>query len=178
MPTDAPSAPTYAGTSDAPQIGVVGENLLLDLFVAYQHVGELLDVALSGTGVRPTEYAVISQLGSGALTPGGLRQRLGTTKSTLTGHLAALERRGQLHRRPHPEDGRSHLVELTAIGRRTLEHSAERFRDALAAFEFQFGHDPAPARAMLLDVDTALTRAAVELAATKARTAVTSEIEQ
>lgn len=144
-------------------VGAADGNILLDLFVVDQRVGELLDVALTGTGVRAAEYAVFSQLGSGALTPGELGALLGTTKSTLTGHLRALERRGHLRRRPHPEDGRSHLLELTAGGRVALDACRTRFTAALAVFESELRHAPMIARTMLLDVDEALARAVERL---------------
>ncbi|MEO7069779.1 MAG: MarR family transcriptional regulator [Nostocoides sp.] len=145
-------------------VGTADGNILLDLFVVEQRVGQLLDAALTGTGVRAAEYAVFSQLGAAALTPGELGARLGTTKSTLAGHLTALERRGLLCRRPHPADGRSHLLELTAGGRRTLEQCRARFRATLAVFESELQHPPAAARVMLLDVDEALARALERLA--------------
>lgn len=155
MPT---TDPRVAEPAAERQVGAAEGNLLLDLFVVHQRVGELLDAALTGTDLRAAEYAVVSQLGSGSLSPGELGTRLGTTKSTLTGHLAALERRGHLRRRARPEDGRSHLLELTESGRRTLRNCSARFRSALATFESELDHDPATARTILADVDRALAR--------------------
>ena len=146
-------------TDSVRQVGVPDGNLLLDLFVVQQRVGELLGAALDGTGVRPAEYAVYSQLGITGLSPGELTDRLGVTKSTLTGHLAALERRGHVRRRTRPEDGRSHRLELTAAGRRALERCRVRFRAALAAFEAALAVDADRARATLVAVDDALRRA-------------------
>lgn len=145
-------------------VGAADGNILLDLFVVQERVGELLDAALAGTGVRAAEFAVFSQLGAGSLTPGEIGARLGTTKSTLAGHLGALERRGHLRRRPHPQDGRSHLLELTLGGRRTLEECQARFRVTLGVFESELQHPGATARVILLDVDQALARAVERLA--------------
>ena len=86
------------------QVGASDGNVLLDLFVLQQRIGELMEVALAGTGVRPAEYAVYSQLGIAAMTPRELGARLGVTPSTLTGHLTALERRGHARRTPNPDD--------------------------------------------------------------------------
>ena len=86
------------------QVGVEDGNLVLDLFVLHQRIGALLEHALRGTGVRPAEYAVYSQLGIDAMTPRLLSDRLGVTASTLTGHLAAIERRGHLRRDTDPDD--------------------------------------------------------------------------
>jgi DNA-binding MarR family transcriptional regulator len=145
-------------------VGAPDGNLLLDLFVVSQRVGQLLDAALTGTGVRAAEFAVFSQLASQPLTPGQVGAQLGTTKSTLTGHLGSLERHGHIRRRRHPEDGRSHLLELTEYGRKTLDECRSRFRSALELFESELGHAPAVARAMLVDADEALARAVEGLA--------------
>lgn len=145
------------------QVGAADGNVVLDLFVLQQRIGELMEAALDGTGVRPAEYAVYSQLGIAAMTPRALGARLGVTPSTLTGHLAALERRGHARRTANPADGRSALVELTAEGRATLATCRRGFRRMLAALKEQL---PAPAdevRAVLLQVDAAAARAVAAL---------------
>ena len=50
-------------TTPQRQVGAPDGNLVLDLFVLQQRIGELMELALAGTGVRPAEYAVYSQLG-------------------------------------------------------------------------------------------------------------------
>jgi DNA-binding MarR family transcriptional regulator len=88
------------------QVGVPDGNLVLDLFVLGQRIGELMELALRGTETRPSEYAVYSQLAIGPMTPRELSARLGLTPSTLTGHLDALARRQHVSRSPNPQDGR------------------------------------------------------------------------
>ncbi|WP_395690641.1 MarR family winged helix-turn-helix transcriptional regulator [Nocardioides sp.] len=144
--------------SDVRQVGAPDGNVVLDLFVLHQRIGELMELALAGTGVRPAEYAVYSQLGIAAMTPRELGARLGVTPSTLTGHLAALERRGHASRTPNPDDGRSARLALTAEGRRTLAAGRRGFRRVLRRFE---GELPAPAaevRAVLVALDAAARR--------------------
>jgi DNA-binding MarR family transcriptional regulator len=53
----------------------------------------------------------------------------GLKKSTMTSLLDRLEERGLLARHPHPDDGRSFLVELTAEGRRLAEQVQEPVDD-------------------------------------------------
>ena len=137
------------------QVGAADGNVVLDLFVLQQRIGELMEVALAGTGVRPAEYAVYSQLGIAAMTPRDLGARLGVTPSTLTGHLAALERRGHARRTANPADGRSALVELTAAGRATLTTCRRGYRRVLAAFESALPVPPDEVRALLLGIDGA-----------------------
>ena len=137
---------------------------MLDLFVLQQRIGALLDAALRGTGVRPAEYAVYSQLGIDAMTPRELTARLGVTASTLTGHLAAIERRGHLLREVDPRDRRSHRLELTGEGRRVLEVCRRRFTAAVdALYAGLAGTEIDQARRLLVDVDRAATQAALEI---------------
>jgi DNA-binding MarR family transcriptional regulator len=135
------------------QVGTPEGNIVLDLFVLHQRIGELMDLALSGSGVRPAEYAVYSQLADGALTPGELCARLGVTPSTLTGHLRALSERGHISRTRDPADGRSYQVDLTASGRRTLEQSRAGFRRMLRELNDSLPADPAQVRTVLSTLD-------------------------
>ncbi|EWT01994.1 MarR family transcriptional regulator [Intrasporangium oryzae NRRL B-24470] len=147
----------------ARQVGAPDGNLVLDLFVLDQRMGALLDAALGPTGVRPAEYAVYSQLGAGPLTPTQLCDRLGVSRSTMTGHLAALQRRGDTERVPDPRDGRSYRVELTASGRERLEACRPHFRAALARLVHHLGGDTTAHREMVRAVDAAAARAIADL---------------
>jgi len=150
----------------ARQVGVPDGNLVLDLFVLQQRIGALLDAALRGTGVRPAEYAVYSQLGIDAMTPRELTARLGVTASTLTGHLAAIERRGHLVRTVDPSDRRSHRLELTAEGSRVLEVCRQRFAAAVDALYAGLDRtDIDRARRLLVDIDRAAAQAAHQIGA-------------
>lgn len=146
------------------QVGARDGNVVLDLFVLQQRIGELMELALAGTGVRPAEYAVYSQLGIAAMTPRELGARLGVTPSTLTGHLAALERRGHARRTPNPDDGRSARLELTAEGRTTLAAGRLGFRRMLRALEVELPLPNAEVRAVLQEVDAAAARTVAALA--------------
>src|SRR5690242_17596471 len=137
------------------QVGASDGNVVLDLFVLQQRVGELMELALDGTGVRPAEYAVYSQLGIAAMSPRQLSARLGVTASTLTGHLAALERRGHVRKVRHPDDGRSYEVELTRAGRSTLESCRTGFRAMLDRLESALTVPVPDVRATLVEIESA-----------------------
>ena len=143
---------------NARQVGAPDGNLVLDLFVLQQRIGALLDQALAGTGVRPAEYAVYSQLGIDAMTPGELTARLGVTASTLTGHLAAIEGRGHLHRETDALDRRSRRLVLTPNGRRILAECRSRFRAAVDALYDELGLDVDHTRELLREIDRAAAR--------------------
>jgi DNA-binding MarR family transcriptional regulator len=148
------------------QLAVAEGNLVLDLFVLQQRVGELMEVALSGTGVRPAEYAVYSQLGTASLTPREISLRLGLTASTLSGILGAIGRRGDVRRRDNPDDGRSYRVELTPAGRARLRTCRTAFRAALRELESALPRPAEELRAGLAAIDEATARAITALRAT------------
>ena len=137
------------------QVGAADGNLVLDLFVLQQRIGELMELALAGTEVRPAEYAVYSQLGIAPMTPRELGARLGLTPSTLTGYLAAMERRGHTHKLAQPHDGRSYRVELTGTGRTTLATCRRGFRNMLGRLEGALPMPPDRVRETLADVEAA-----------------------
>jgi DNA-binding MarR family transcriptional regulator len=146
------------------QVGTPDGNVVLDLFVLQQRIGELMELALAGTGVRPAEYAVYSQLAVAPMTPRDLCARLGVTPSTLTGHLAALARRGHATRVRDPADGRSYRVELTGEGRRMVELCRSGFRRMLRRLTAELTEPTDVIRAMLTGVDRAAARAVEALA--------------
>src|SRR6478735_5134916 len=147
------------------QVGAADGNVVLDLFVLQQRIGELMELALDGTGVRPAEYAVYSQLGIAAMTPRELGARLGFTPSTLTGHLAAIERRAHVRKVPHPDDRRSYRVELTRAGRSTLARCRDGFRTMLAVLDQSLSPEVAQIRAALVQLDEAAATTATALRA-------------
>jgi DNA-binding MarR family transcriptional regulator len=98
-----------------------GGNVALDLFVLDQHLGAVLDAALAPTGVTASAYAVYSQLAPGPTTPGQLSETLGLRPTTLSGHLATMQRSGHVTRVRNQRDGRSWLLELTESGRAKTE---------------------------------------------------------
>lgn len=136
------------------QVGTPQGNIVLDLFVLHQRVGELMEVALEGTEVRPAEYAVYSQLAGGAMTPRDLSARLGVTPSTLTGQLEVLFRRGHISRERDPGDGRSYRVRLTDPGRQTLRQSRVGFRRVLRRYIAALPVDERTVRDLLIVLDT------------------------
>lgn len=133
-----------------------GANIALDLFVVGQHLGEVLDAALVGTGVTPAQYAVYTQLAQRDQTPGQLSATLGLRPATLSGYLNAMERRHDVTKRRGETDGRTYTVALTSRGRARVETCRPRFRRAVRMLEKELGDNHALARRMLGAVDDAL----------------------
>lgn len=144
------------------QVGAPGGNIVLDLYVLNQRIGELLESVLAHRGVTPAEYAVYSQLGISALTPSELNRRLGLKASTLSGHLAALRRRGHTRQITDAADRRSYRVELTPAGHQCLQTCRPLFRDALDRLHGNLELDLADVRRMLAAIDSAAQQAVTE----------------
>jgi DNA-binding MarR family transcriptional regulator len=112
---------------------------------AWLRLGELTGAALAPCGVTGRELAVLLTLADSE--PASQQQaasRLGIDRTTMVALLDGLERKGLVARRPHAEDRRRNVVELTASGRGTLASAtaaagrAEReFLAPLAAADVQ-----------------------------------------
>jgi DNA-binding MarR family transcriptional regulator len=112
---------------------------------------ELTAKALAPYGLDGRELAVLTVLGSGEpASQQEAAQRLGIDRTTMVGFVDTLEGKGLVARRPHAEDRRKNVVELTPTGSDTLRKAtkaaiaaereflapltnpaAEHFRDAL-----------------------------------------------
>jgi DNA-binding MarR family transcriptional regulator len=150
-------------TATRRQLAVPDGNLILDLYVLQQRVGEFMETALAGTEVRPAEFAVFSQLGSGSLTPREIRLRLGVSASTLSGLLGAMQRRDDVRRTKNPEDGRSYRVELTTSGKARLRRCRTAFQDALTVLDTSLPQPADELRRSLLLIDEATEEAITRL---------------
>ena len=141
--------------STSRQVGQPGGNVVLDVFVLNQRIGTLLESALAGHGITPSEYAVYSQLDVAPMTPSELSRRLGVKASTLSGHLNALQRRGHTDRVVDPNDRRSYRLELTTEGRQLLKQCQPLFRRAVQRLNRRLDLDVADVRAVLAAIDEA-----------------------
>ncbi|MDF8264975.1 MarR family winged helix-turn-helix transcriptional regulator [Luteipulveratus flavus] len=110
----------------APTPSAESSRLLFNVFLIEQQVGAVLARALEDIGVTPSEFAIYAalEMHGEPITPSDLAARINVPRSTLTGYLGALDRRGHLERLPNPADGRSAYVRLTDTGRRTQSTAA------------------------------------------------------
>lgn len=101
--------------------------------------------ALGPFGITGRELAVLIVLADGE--PASQQQaaeRLGVDRTTMVALLDALEAGGLVARRPHAQDRRRNVVELTAEGRRTLREATAASDAAERRFLAPLG--PADAR--------------------------------
>lgn len=97
--------------------------LVINVLHTAELLGRRLDQVLRPFGLTRGSHNVLQILGgaTGSLTPTEVSARLTVTSATVTGLLDTLETRGLAHRRPHPDDRRSVLVEITDTGRQLLD---------------------------------------------------------
>ena len=85
-----------------------------------------LGSALSALEMRPHEFAVLNGLAeAGPMSQGRLGASMRVHASNLVALIDGLEADGFVVRRRDPTDRRRYLVELTAGGRRRLEHARQ-----------------------------------------------------
>ncbi|TMR94271.1 MarR family winged helix-turn-helix transcriptional regulator [Nonomuraea basaltis] len=98
-------------------------------------LAELTGPALEPYGIEGREFAVLSVLGTPEpLSQLEAAQRLGIDRTTMVGLLDGLERKKLVGRRPHPDDRRKNMVELTEHGRETLDGATRAVDGAEEAF--------------------------------------------
>ena len=91
--------------------------LLLDIWIASELMASLLDRNLKLEDVDTDFYGTLSVIGAfGPLTPSELATRTGTPLTTVSDRVRRIVEDGDAERIPNPDDGRSHLVRLTAEG--------------------------------------------------------------
>ena len=110
----------------------VKPGLLLQPVVLSQLAGRLVEEAWTGSDVVGVEFAVASWLGArGAGTPTEVARELGMAPTTLSAVIDRLLRKGEVRKRPNPDDGRSYLLELTAKGTKTNARNGKRFLEVI-----------------------------------------------
>lgn len=89
-----------------------------------RRVNDCTNDMLAGLGLNAAKYnylVVIYMTPAQMLTLNEISALIHTSNATVTSMVAALQRDGLLRRAPHPTDGRSIVVRLTAKGRRCIE---------------------------------------------------------
>ena len=113
---------------------------------AARRVTRLYDQALAPSGLRITQYPILSWLvSSGPMTMNVLADRLVMDRATLGHNLRPLEAQG-LVTMAAGEDRRSRVVSLTEAGRRKLSEARPAWKAAQKTFEAAFGPEDSAAR--------------------------------
>lgn len=107
-------------------------NVLFDIWLVSRATTALIDEAVKTSGLDADEFAIYSVLASTkGMTPTELAHWMAAPATTVSSYVKRFERRGHVQRVPHPGDGRSHRVQLTAEGRAAHQTAGELFQPVL-----------------------------------------------
>jgi len=133
--------------------------LFLQPYVVAQLSGSLIVQVVEGSEVTATEYALTSWLGvQQSATPSQLAHELGVAPTTLSAMIDRLVQKGQIRRVPHPDDGRSYLLELTRQGRATNLRNSRRLERVVAELRAELDADPEEILEAMRRLEAALRR--------------------
>jgi DNA-binding MarR family transcriptional regulator len=133
-------------------------SLSLLLHAANQRMEQLFDLELAADGVESNGYAALSVIGvRESLNLTDIADELGMPLTTASDVVRRLERRGHVRRRPNPDDGRSFLFELTAVGDREWRRGWEALGRILGSLREDL--DEEAVRATLVELNASFERA-------------------
>jgi DNA-binding MarR family transcriptional regulator len=133
------------------------------LYALSQQQGRLLQQAMAGAPLQPSEFALYSALRlMQPTTPTQLAATLGMKPTTLSSALVRMADHGHLRRRRNPADGRSVMLSLSAAGLRATEACFESFGRAIESFRRNLTVDERAFLAHLEAASTAFDRALAE----------------
>jgi DNA-binding MarR family transcriptional regulator len=106
-------------------------SLLFDVFALGQRVRTLVALAMSGSDLRPDEYAAYSVVfESPGITLTAMARELGMPVTTAADYIRSMQRRGHVHREDHPHDSRSYVLSLTPAGHAAHKAASAAFQRA------------------------------------------------
>lgn len=109
---------------------------------AARQLGQLYDDCLEGTGLKGTQFSLLSQIAAtGAPALKQLAEAMVMDLSALGHTLKPLIRDGYVELVPDPEDRRVKRARLTALGRKIQKDLLENWRDAQGRFDRVFGKE-------------------------------------
>jgi len=112
----------------------------LALRQAARHVTRLYDQSLAPTGLRSTQFSILSKLKRlGPLTVNGLAAEMAMDRTTLGRTMLPLERDGLITIGSGAADKRSKELKLTKAGARRLGAGLALWAQAQKRFETEFG---------------------------------------
>jgi DNA-binding MarR family transcriptional regulator len=133
--------------------------LFLQPYVLAQLAGTLIVQVVEGSEVTATEYALTSWLAvQRSATPSQLADELGLAPTTLSAMIDRLVQKGQIRRIPHPDDGRSYLLELTPQGQKTNVRNSRRLERVIGDLRAELDSDPEEILEAMRRLEAALRR--------------------
>ena len=113
-----------------------GIDALMSLFSDFHLVDLLIRRELEAHGVNVMWLAPLDRIAEkGEVTPTEIAAEMGLPPTTVRRAINDLVERGEVKRRPNPNDGRSQVISITAKGRRTLEQVQPVLESTVAAID-------------------------------------------
>lgn len=121
-----------SGRGPVPELDARLGNVLFDVWLVSRATTAVIDDAVRESGLDADEFAIYSVLAStDGMTPTELAHWMAAPATTVSSYVKRFERRGHVRRVPHPDDRRSHRVQLTAAGRGAHRAAGELFQPVL-----------------------------------------------
>ena len=118
---------------------------------AARHITQFYDQVLAPSGLRATQFAILSRLRRGGPLPiNALAAQLVMDRTTLGRNILPLERDGLIEVTPSPSDRRRHELRLTPSGLARHRAALARWEEAQQRFDEVFGDERAAALRGLL----------------------------
>ena len=111
---------------------------------AARHVTQLYDQHLAASGLRTTQFSILSKLErNGPMTINRLAEEMATDRTTLGRNILPLARDGLIRIAPAAHDRRAKELHLTATGAKRRQTALKGWAEAQARFEESFGRQRA-----------------------------------
>jgi DNA-binding MarR family transcriptional regulator len=131
--------------------------------MAARHVTQFYDQLLAPTGVRATQFGILSRLRrAGPMTINELAAELVMDRTTLGRNILPLQRDGLIEVAPGTTDRRRHELHITEAGIERLRAAVERWSEAQERFSTVLGDERAAELRSLLREVTASDFAGAE----------------
>jgi DNA-binding MarR family transcriptional regulator len=138
--------------------------LFLEVPVASRYVVRILEHRLAPTGIPPYQLGLLTHIRHAQpVTPTEISAASGVSPTTLRDNIQRLVDGGLARRLPHPTDGRSYRIELTARGERIIRAADPVLAEAYDALERRLGKPLAHYQGAVRELNAALERALAEL---------------
>lgn len=142
------------------------KRLFLEVPVASRYVVRILEHGLAPTGIPPYQLGLLTHVRRAQpVTPTEISASSGVPLTTLRDNIQRLVDGGLVRRIPHPTDGRSYRLELTARGERVTRAADPVLAECYAAVERLLPKPLADYQAAVAELNTALERSLAELEA-------------
>jgi DNA-binding MarR family transcriptional regulator len=138
--------------------------LFLEVPVASRYVVRILEHRLAPTGIPPYQLGLLTHVRHAQpVTPTEISAASGVPLTTLRDNIQRLVDGGLVRRVPHPTDGRSYRLELSARGERVTRAADPVLAECYALVERLLPKPLADYQAAVEELNTALERSLAEL---------------